>query len=330
MLFLGNSYTFQGELDQVVAALFADAGDTVEAARLANPGWRFVDHLDAIETPGTDHAVAFAEPHDWVFLQEQSQIPGFPEDQADRVASVDAAVALDGYAAATGAQTMFVMTWGRREGDDTNPDIYPDFQTMQVALGNGYLAYVEAASADGTPAYVAPAGLAFARVYDDVLGDGGDPLAPDSPFWTLYVDDGSHPSARGTYLAACVVYASVTGRSPEGLEAPASVSDAAYLQSVATDVVFQTDGILVYPWSEVDDTGSDTGPIDDTGDEPDTDVVGDDSAGDPESADSAEDIAAHDDGGDAAGCGCASGGGGAGWLAVGVGAVALGRRRKGA
>ena len=270
MLFVGNSYTLVNALDQAVADVFAAAGETVEASRLASGGWRLVDHLAAAGVPGSDHAVAFAAPQDWVVLQEQSQIPGFPDGQVDVEASRDAAVALDALAAGTGGGTLFLMTWGRRDGDPTNPTLYPDYPTMQAHLADGYLRYVALAAADGTPAWVAPAGLAWQRVYDDVLASGADPAAPDGAFGGLYLGDGSHPSPRGTYLTACVVYASLTGRSPEGLAAPAVVSDAPYLQSVAAAVVLQGAGID-YPWTVPDDTGTPTGtrPTD-TGDPSDT------------------------------------------------------------
>ena len=56
----------------------------------------------------------------------------------DVEASRESAVVLDGYAAATGAQTMFLMTWGRRDGDADNPDLYGDYVTMQGLLADGF------------------------------------------------------------------------------------------------------------------------------------------------------------------------------------------------
>lgn len=313
MLFLGNSYTIQNDLEAKVAALFGAAGEEVVVERLATPGWRFVDHVGAIETTGTAHAAAFGASQDWVLLQEQSQIPGFPAGQADLEASRAAAVTLDGYAAATGATTVFLMTWGRRDGDTDNPDLYPDYTTMQAALTDGYLAYVEAAGADGTPAYVAPAGLAWAWIHDDVAASGADPLAAGSPFADLYVADGSHPSPRGTYLAACVVYATLTGRSPVGLPAPDGVDDAAYLQEAAATVVLEGEGI-VYPWTGgPDDTGADDTGDDDTGD----DTGADDTGTDPDDTDGAEDT----------GCGCATGARAGAGLAL-VAMLAVTRRRR--
>jgi len=322
MLFLGNSYTFMGALDDVTEALFVAAGQEVAAERLAEPGWTFPQHVEAIETDGTAWQLAFDLPNDWVILQDQSQIPGFPDGQPDLEASREAAVTLDGYAAGTGAQTMFLMTWGRRAGDDQNPDIYPDYETMQGALAAGYLDYVARASEDGTPAWVAPAGLAWQRVYDDVVARGEDPLDPASAFYGLYIADGSHPSERGTYLAACVVYASITGLTPVGLGAPDSIADAAYLQGVAATVVLEGEGIA-YPWQPATDTGgADTGDDpDDTGADP--DETGTDDTGAP--ADSADDAAGEDP--SDPGCGCVAAPNGAGGWVLGFTLIAAGRRR---
>ncbi|MEY3212273.1 MAG: hypothetical protein RIT28_2754 [Pseudomonadota bacterium] len=288
MLFLGNSYTFMGNLDEVTLALFLAGGGEPTSERLAQPGMRFSEHVAEIERDGSAWQLAFQSPQDWVFLQEQSQIPGFPDGQSDLVESQAAAVSLDTSATAIGAQTMFLMTWGRRDGDSQNPDLYPDFLTMQAELAEGYHRYVELASADGAQAWLAPAGLAWQRVYQDQLDAGADPLTVGGPFHALYTDDGSHPSERGTYLTACVIYASVTGLSPEGLPAPSSITDAAYLQSVAAEVVLSGEGVD-YPWETAEDTGGDT--------------AGDDTASDD--TDAPADTAPEDAETSTEGCGCA-------------------------
>jgi hypothetical protein len=47
----------------------------------------------------------------------------------------------------------------------------------------------------------------------------------------LWQDDGSHPTTKGTYLAACVFYASIFGKSPAGLKFHADLSDSDAAQS---------------------------------------------------------------------------------------------------
>ena len=55
----------------------------------------------------------------------------------------------------------------------------------------------------------------------------------------LYAVDKRHPSAAGTYLASCVVFAALTGRSPVGDTYLANIDaqTAAFLQNVAWDTV---------------------------------------------------------------------------------------------
>lgn len=318
MLLLGNSFVLFNDLDQAVAALFTDAGAPFETTvRLAEPGLTFAGHVEYASTDDTPWALAFADAHSWAVLQEQSQIPGFPADEPMRIESAEAALALDALVANTGARTMFLMTWGRLAGDESNAELYPDYPTMQDRLAEGYLAYAAEASADGTRAWVAPAGLAWRKVYEEVLAEGGDPLDPDGRFAALYEADGSHPSRLGTWLAACTIYAAITGESAEGAASLASVEGGDDLARVAYEVVHEDHGIA-YPWGEdtPEDTGVDTGDIDTGGDT----GGGPDDTGAPAADDAAEKTSE--------GCGCATGpsqGGGA--LLLGLALAAMRRPR---
>jgi hypothetical protein len=55
----------------------------------------------------------------------------------------------------------------------------------------------------------------------------------------LWTDDGSHPSEAGSYLAACVLYAVIVQRSPEGLVYRAGLAEkeARFLQRIAAETV---------------------------------------------------------------------------------------------
>jgi hypothetical protein len=75
---------------------------------------------------------------------------------------------------------------------------------------------------------VAPVGLAWQQALKERLG------------LDMYAGDREHPSAFGMYLATCVVYATVYGRNPTGINyAPMGVSSeqAAFLQKVAWQTV---------------------------------------------------------------------------------------------
>jgi len=55
------------------------------------------------------------------------------------------------------------------------------------------------------------------------------------PGIALWDSDGSHPAPAGSYLAACVFYATLFGESPAGLNYHADLSpdEAQFLQAVA-------------------------------------------------------------------------------------------------
>jgi hypothetical protein len=99
---------------------------------------------------------------------------------------------------------------------------YADKPEMTAQLAEAYTT-----AGNENNALVIPAGLAFARA----IGK--------QPELNLYAPDKRHPSLAGTYLAACTVFAALTGRSPvgnaylAGIDAPT----AQFLQTVAWETV---------------------------------------------------------------------------------------------
>ena len=71
---------------------------------------------------------------------------------------------------------------------------------MMKTIKEGYTKLAEKINAR-----LVPVGLAWQRARK---------LRPDFP---LYFPDGSHQSALGTYLSACVFYGVITGKTPVGL-----------------------------------------------------------------------------------------------------------------
>jgi hypothetical protein len=294
LLFLGNSFTLQNDLDVKVRTVLEEDGSTISSARLAMGGWRFADHLAATNggNPAWVDALGPAGPAwDWVFLQEQSQIPGFPPDEPSHIESVGAGGELDDLAEARGAETVAVLTWGYREGDATNAWLFPDFPTMQDRLLEGTIEYDVAWSSPSRPVWVAPAGLAFRAVWDRIQAAGNDPLDAASDFSVLYSGDGRHPAPAGTWLAAWTLYATMTGCSPVGHPLPADLDPdlALRLQADAATAVFGGMGGIEYPWSATgddDDSAGDDDSLedDDSGDDDDDMTGDDDSGGDVESA----------------------------------------------
>jgi hypothetical protein len=127
---------------------------------------------------------------------------------------------LDAEIKATGAKTVLYMTWAKHEDGQF---ITEATRFVQDVLLVRY--YDQSGQAIG--ARVAPVGRAWERALRDHTV-------------VLHASDGSHPTEAGTYLAACVFYATLTGKSPLGLGdggLQVDAAQAAFLQQVAWDTM---------------------------------------------------------------------------------------------
>lgn len=161
-------------------------------------------------------ALGYNKPFDVVILQGHSASQTTPEKHENFVITVKE---FDKFIKESGARTALFMTQAYSEKHKKyNPD-------MMELNRKGYL---DAGNQVG--ALVIPVGLAFQAAYEKRLGIK---LQKDY--------DGSHPDKIGTYLAACVVYASLYEQSPVGntyhMLEPIDADTAIFLQTVAWDTV---------------------------------------------------------------------------------------------
>jgi hypothetical protein len=214
VLFIGNSYIFVNDLPNTFAALARAGNHPVSTDMAAVGGATLQQHLGMSQTRNK----LAAERWDYVVLQEQSVIPAIP---SLRKAQMYPAVRqFAQIIRAQGAQPVLLLTWGRRDG--LREAGYRDYQTMQAQLTTGYMTI-----ADELNVCVAPAGVAWQTAAAQKAG------------MALWQADGSHPSDRGSYLAACIVYATLFRESPVGLPPSTglSVEAARGLQIIARDTV---------------------------------------------------------------------------------------------
>jgi hypothetical protein len=240
VLFVGNSYVYVNDLPGAyrgLASAYPIAPLRIESVAIG--GYTLAQHAADAMKDGTPLArwlrtgTAADRRWDVVVLQEQSQIPGFPNGDPDKTASLAATSTLGALAKADGAAVVLYLSWGRRAGDPMNATLFPDFSTMERRLEAGYQEMAARLAAAGVRVRIAPVGPAFARVLADA---GGSTTAPS--FGALYADDGSHPSADGTYLAAAVILGTASGLDPLGFTDGLAHGDrAAYLRRVAHDVL---------------------------------------------------------------------------------------------
>lgn len=215
VLFVGNSYSVAAP--KTLARLCQSAGRRLEIEAVTPGGWRLSAHLNQ----GT--AAKFTNRWDFIVLQDQSQAPSFPEDQVERTC-VPAARDLAEAARKAGAVPLLFLTWGRRDGDQVNTEVFPNdtYEAMQDRLDRGYRRMSEASGAA-----VVPVGKAWRLA------------RKRHPAIDLYVADGSHPSAAGAYLAACVFYGWIFKADPTSLKTDDGLpkETAAALRAAARDAL---------------------------------------------------------------------------------------------
>jgi hypothetical protein len=214
VLFIGNSYTYANDLPQMFATLSRAGKHPVVVDMAAQGGWTLAQHLRAAQTRDK----LTARQWDFVVLQEQSVVPALAAERARSM--YPAARQYTAEIRELNEEPVLLLTWGRRDG--LREYGFPDFRAMQEQLTSGYLAI-----ADELGARVAPAGVAWQ------LG-----VSRDSSL-ALWQPDGSHPSQAGSYLTACVLYATLFRVSPVGLPAPGGLppETARRLQDLARETV---------------------------------------------------------------------------------------------
>lgn len=225
VLFIGNSYTSVNNLPSLTQNLATSLGDVLTVDSNTPGGQTFNGH----STNATTLNKIAQGGWDYVILQEQSQIPSFPPSQVATDSYPYSAILIDSILSADPCTVpLFYMTWGRENGDQSNCSFYPPLCTydgMQARLRESYLEM-----GINNDAEVSPVGAAWKYIRDN------------HPTIDLYSADGSHPSIYGSYLAACVHYASIYKKSPVGATfiSTLSASDALILQTAAEMIVIDS------------------------------------------------------------------------------------------
>lgn len=224
-LFIGNSYTYVNDLPQLTATLAASLGDTLVFETQAQGGFTLGTHTitqastDAIKKGGWDYVV----------LQEQSQLPAGQEIYVQQsmypyARKLDSLIHIYNPC----ANTIFYMTWGRKNGDAGACVNWPPVCTYEGMDSMLRLRYM--IMANNYKASVSPVGPVWHYIRDHY------------PSIELYQADESHPAEAGSYAGACAFYTAIFKRSPVGsaYNYTLNATDASHIRSAAKIVVFDS------------------------------------------------------------------------------------------
>ncbi len=228
VLYLGNSHTFWHDLPQLTANLALANGDTI-VFESNTPGGCTLGHpSNGHLFNSTSLTLINSMNWDYVVLQEHSLFAVI--DHYKNTYTYPAARALDSLIKDNYecTKTILQTIWGKKQGGQHCINSYcsldfDDFSHMQDSLTTNYLRI-----GDSISSIIAPTGVAWQQSIEN-----GDPIE-------LFDVDESHPSLAGHYLTACVYYAVMFQKSPEGISYYGGLtqSEAVYLQQVADQVVF--------------------------------------------------------------------------------------------
>jgi hypothetical protein len=213
VLFIGNSHTFVNDLPGMFAKLTSSGGCGVKVESSAMGGYTLEQHRwDRHTRKKLDEA-------EWDFVVLQENIWIAPIESKRNIQVALAIGALDEQIRSRGAKTVLMLMWASIMAVDQRGLAYFRSEQTRTTIVLQHLACE-------LQIRIAPIGPAW----DTALR-----LWPQMDLWG---SDHYHASRAGTYLMACVLYASLYGKSPVGLRYDADLPDETvlFLQEIAEGV----------------------------------------------------------------------------------------------
>lgn len=196
VLFVGNSYTYYNDLESMFERLARDNGRDVCCYRVTEGGRRLVDYKDRNDLTTRLLKRAVEERiYDVCFLQEQSLLPFVDYERFEE--GLGCVLDIIGDRA---NKIILYATWGRKDGSTVLEEYGITRKKMTELLSD---AYKKAGKKIG--AEVSCVGESFLKATKEL------------PEIELYNADRSHPSQKGSALAALTHYYTLFGEYPANI-----------------------------------------------------------------------------------------------------------------
>ncbi|MDR6920933.1 DUF4886 domain-containing protein [Chryseobacterium sp. 2987] len=224
VFFVGNSYTYTNNLPELVKLIAASTGDDLAYESHAIGGSRLKQHA---QNPDVTSVINQGN-WDYVVLQEQSQIPSFPNSyiQNEMFPYAKQLAELIKSTNACG-NPIFFMTWGYKSGDATN-----------CANGNTAVCTYEGMDDLISTRYTEMASLNESLI--SPVGKVWRMIRQQHPEMELYSSDGSHPSYLGSMAAAYTFYTLIFKKDPElaSFNGNLTTMESQAIKSIVKNIVF--------------------------------------------------------------------------------------------
>ena len=225
ILFIGSSYFTYNNLPAMVRELSENMGKTVTIDAEMRNGLYLDDHAAL----ATTEAKINERDWDYIVLQGGGMVMAYPDSFPDYHPVYPALVTLKNKIMANCETTkiIFEMPWAFEDGMIWVSGWADEYPEMQQKIYNNTLDY------SGSIGFIiSPVGWAWNTVLYEL----------NYPLHYLHLSDWNHPSLKGSYLMACVVYSTIFQESTVGAEYSAGISEEEifYFQSIASNMVLDS------------------------------------------------------------------------------------------
>jgi len=162
---------------------------------------------------------------DYVVLQGVGVLVAYPEHFTDHPVYPALITLRDKiYANCESTRMVFCMPWAFEDGMTWYQNWTDTYEDMQIHIYTNTLLYSEEIGFE-----IAPVGWAWYAVLEEY----------NYPLHYLHMSDWNHPSFKGSYLMACVIYSTVFQETTVGIPYHGGIpaEEAVYFQAVASDTV---------------------------------------------------------------------------------------------
>jgi len=221
ILFIGNSYFIYNNLPALVDSLAINSGKDIYIFSYSLPGTSLAEHIES------DIVRTKINERDWeyVILIGSGAEMAYPEyflSSHTSLSLLEFKNRIEYNCSST--KMIFCMSWAYEDGIIFSDGTIDTYEGMQNAIYDNTLLYSNTIGFE-----IAPVGWAWYKV----LEEKGYPLH------YLHRPDWNHPSLRGSYIMACVVYTTIFQETTVGNKyyADLPVDEASYLQNNGSTIV---------------------------------------------------------------------------------------------
>ncbi len=235
VLFIGSSYFNYWGTPAIFQEMAESAGKNINVASMVPSGALLINHANSSFTLAKINERNW----DYVILQGVGKYTAYPELGKDVKYALEK-LKEQILANCESTKVVFCMPWAYEDGMTWAGwlDTYLD---MQTKIYENTLSF-----SNDVGFMVAPVGWAWERVLRE----------KNYPLHYLHEDDWNHPSLKGSYLMACVIFSAVFQESSTGLNYYGTVQEdeAKYFQNVASSIVMNN----LELWNIVTMTGAES------------------------------------------------------------------------